>query len=726
MFIVHLIFAVVATLLIFYLLGSLVLKHLAPNISPFLYAPFGFITFQTVFWITSILLVFTNQSWQLLMWIVSPVLLLLLIAGVMRLKLSDTIAWFKKSSRTPKISMLVVLLLGAIHGILQIGFWNVDNSMSDNSFYVSIATAVTNSAEIWKLNPGDGMLQSNPAISYMIATYETSVAYLAAIFQLHPAAYMRIVMPIVLSIFSLQVTYVLFKRLLKKDYLALLGILAFLFTLYYSPNYKSNLNDYGLEEWFLYYNYVGKVIVRYLVTPMLFVVMTYVYDDFKRRKTIGWNKVITYTLLFSIIGVCYYTLSPGASFYYLSLLFVFLVLLLCKKGINRKEVVALGSVAITGLVGVLVSFMTMYSEKSGEILGGGAGTTNNALRYLGVNSEYYTTALIRNFFMYGKFEEYWYFRWDHILIVAFVGIALIWFIIAKIIQKMRKPAEQPTKTQQFWKEQSHVIFFLVLFPITYIAFTHIPPIVEVISEVLDPFVHQRLVGVFPYEIAAISMIIVGFRFLWENVLGKLGEKIRYPAQVIITMFSIYALIAVFLLVPARPFTYSYAMSSERRDRLRFQDEYYRGEFNYELLLRNPYKLDYQAEQIVSVISPKAGPKVVAGTINQFFGLSHVRNYDADIQVVKTRFSTYEDKKLADASYLLKIYFSPWEKDNADMLEKRTASDIKEALKLFDVNYLVVIKTYKTQNTFGDDMKERYADIIESVDETEMFYIFTLK
>ncbi|MGL5042312.1 MAG: DUF6077 domain-containing protein [Culicoidibacterales bacterium] len=727
MFIVQIIFTTLLAIIAFTILGMAIGKKLLPQMSPLLYAPLGFIGYSSIFWLVSIGLMYTHQPWKILLVLVSLVLAIIYTSIIFFEKkaIKQTIKQLRGLKKQTVITVCIVVLIALVHGILQVGFWNVDNSMSDNSFYISIATAVTNSPAMLITNAGDGMLQGNTSAGYLISTYEVSMAYLAAIFGMHPAAFMRIIVPILMSLFSTLALFGVFKKLLKQDKLALIGILAFYFMLYFSPNSKSSLNDYSLEEWFLYYNYVGKVIVRYLVTPVFVCIMIYVYETLmgKRRMTkLALAKII---LLFNLIAIAYIALSPGASMYYLSLLFIFLLLLLFSKTTNKKAIYLLSTGSIMAFAGVIISAVTTYVTKDGNVVAHAPAAGSSLLRFLGIGSKYFNLNLLKSLFMNGQFSDYWYLIWGQILAVS-IGLIYLLSKLVQVIMGKDKRQRPPTKSALFWKKRSAILFFGVIFPFVYLIFTHLPPIVEVVSTILDVFVHSRLVGVYPYEIMGITVIITGITYICEITLGKLKQKFKYPAQVIISMALIYVMVLVFLLIPARPMTYVHTMSTERRSRLKFQDEYYNGMFNYQRLEKNPYKLDRSAQQLVDIISPKQGKKVVMGTINQFFGLSHVRNFDGDIQVVKTRFSKYKDKELEDASYMLKIYFSPWEKDNLETMRKNTDDDVKKALKLFDVNYLVVIKSYKEDKTFGANMGTKFKDIIVETEESEDFYVYTLK
>ena len=168
------------------------------------------------------------------------------------------------------------------------------------------------------------------------------------------------------------------------------------------------------------------------------------------------------------------------------------------------------------------------------------------------------------------------------------------------------------------------------------------------------------------------------------------------------------------------------MDQERVARLRFQDDNYDGTFNFQRVADNPEKADDQALQLTAVLGELPGQKVVAGTINQFFGLSHVRVTHDDISVVKTRFTKYPTTEATNASFLLKYYFSPWEEKSKEYQEKYTVEDVNEALELFGVNYLVVVKSYKEQSDFGEMMAERFTEKIVQRYETDDFYIFEIQ
>ena len=76
-------------------------------------------------------------------------------------------------------------------------------------------------------------------------------------------------------------------------------------------------------------------------------------------------------------------------------------------------------------------------------------------------------------------------------------------------------------------------------------------------------------------------------------------------------------------------------------------------------------------------------------------------------------------------WLLKIYFSPWEESFKRYQDNNSTEDVKKALKLFAVEYLIVIKSHKEKTTFGNDIGSEFSDIISETEETELFYIYTI-
>ncbi|GBU10404.1 hypothetical protein AwErysi_00200 [Erysipelotrichaceae bacterium] len=722
MLVFQLIIAAISLYLGCFLLGALVLKLLFKDASKLLFAPFGFIVFQVIFWILSIALIYSHQSFSLLLIIVSIMLIAIFAVALKQFDIKQLRNWYYATSNPSKSILVVIILLGICHGILQIGFWNVDNSMSDNGFYVSIATAMASSKAMWTTNPGSGMEMGSIQATYMISTYETSIAYLAKISLLHPAIYMRIIMPVIMSLLSFQSILLLFRKILKKEKFALIGILAFILLLYYAPNYKSSLNDYSLEEWFLYYNHVGKSVLRYLVMPITFIIFIEIYEANTKRDSLGLNAVYSYMMLLAIVGIGYITLSPGGAVYFLALEAVFLLLLFFKKRTKKSDVMILGLSSITGFAGLLIAYMTTSLEKKSSM----PIHELSKLRFLGYGSEYYNKELFQNFLLSGEFDGYWYLRFGQALFIALLLISGIIFGITFLKNKIIIRKKRQATVEFFWSDKKTLLFFSLGFPLLYVIFTHAPPIVEIVSEKLAVFGHQRLVGIYPYEIMGIALVIMGVNYFTVMCTSKCNIGIRPKLQAIVALSSACLLVICFIMLPARPFTYQYALESERHERLKFKDSYYDGRFDYMRLLENPYRLDNAATQITSVISPKSGKKVVAGTTNQFFGLTHVRNYDANIQVVRTRFSQYADAEYADASYLLRTYFSPWDNEHENITKTHTIKEVKEAITLFDVDYLVVLKNYKDQPNFGKDMEAKFIAVISETEETELFYIFTIK
>ena len=714
-------------LLLSYLLGKVTLQKLLPQASALLYIPFGFIIYEVLFFCISIGFIYLHGAWSTVVIVASSIIGAILLLSLFLFNFKEEWQKIKKISKLKVGLLFILLLLGIGHGFIQIGFWNVDNAMSDNSFYVTVATSVMNNAHIFATNAADGMAQSLAYVDYLMATYEISVAYLAQVFGFHPAAFMRLVMPMWMSIATVLTIFTIFRQLLKKDILALIGVSVFFIFIYCSPNYKNSLNDYMLEEWFLYYYYIGKGITRYLVIPLLLSILISMREAF--IADVPLKKLFKQSIALNIIGLAGMVTSPAASLYYLAILFVYFLMLLFDKRCAIKKIVLTGfSTTITGILGLSFSLITRVMK--GEVVSSDITPAKDLLQFFGIHSENFNLAILQSFFINGNpSEEYWYPRWAHILIVFFAFIFLVAYSCYRLSQyrktkKAQGAAVPQSFTNRFFYQYNAAFFFGILVPIFYMVFYHLPPFVEILTLGINKFGFQRLVGSYPYELLMITLIIMMFLYFNQIITEKLSHigNYRYPFQVICSVLAMYLLFSGFIIFPERPFTYEYAMSQERRERLKFKDDYYDGTFNYQRLLANPYKLDYQAEQIVSILSQKTGEKIVVGTINQFFGLSHVRNYDNTIDVVKTRFSTYQDETLSDNAYLLKVYFSPWENKFSEYQKDNDTAKVKQAMQSFGVNYIVLIKNYKTAKNFGKDMIEQYKDIIVNVDETEQFYI----
>lgn len=733
MFFMRLLLTLFICLFLSYLLGKPLLKALFPQASFLLYIPFGFVIYQVLFFFSAILFVYQHEPWVFVSLVASIVLCVVLIFSFMNFNFKEEVRRVRRLSRQQKAGILFLLFLGIVHGFLQVSFWNADNSMSDNSFYVSIATAAQNSEALFAINPADGMRTSILVTDYLMSTYEISLTYLAMVFGYHPAAFMRLIMPFWLSISTILIVFVIFQQLLQKDKLAYIGIVMYFIYFYFSPNYMSSLNDYALEEWFLYYYYVGKAAARYLVIPLLISLLIYSkkYFDF---GTMTMQRVMLHAFAFNILGLSAMIMSPAASLYYLAIMFIYFLLLLVNERYHLRQVVALGLLsACSGIFGVLLSVWTKMISGGESLAMETGGVQLTWKTFLGIDTKYFNFNILKKFFISGEpFDAGWYPRWPHIIVVvSFFLVLLVWGIYELSMRgafkkELLRVVNRKMPTQHFFDDHKTLVFFGIFLPIIYLVFYHLPPFVEIITVIIAGFGFERLVGAYPYEIMMIALLIAGFVYFQRILLPKMisGEDEKIFAR-LLTLLVCGIAGGIFIFVPLRPVTYVYAMSSERKEHLKFHDAYYNGSFNYQRLETNPYKLDYQAEQIVNKLSPIAGDKIVAGTINQFFGLSHVRNFDASIAVVRTRFSRYTDQRLADASYILRVYFSPWEAQFAEYHKRYSPEDITEALGIFNVNYLIVIKNDDNMENFGGKMIEAYSNIITHIDETEQYYILSI-
>jgi|GEM_PF-3240481 len=748
--ILQIIMACIGTFLFFALLGLFTIEKFKIKCSKLFCLPLGFITYQAIFWFLSVWMIYLHLPWYILQWTATGVFVIIIFYIIKMIKIKYSSNEMKKKIDTwSKIIMVALILFGLAHGLLQVGFWSSDNAMSDNSFYVSIATTVVDSPAMFSLNSADGMLGSQLMESYYMATYEVSIAFLSQIFLMSPASYMRIIMPITMSVNTLFVIYCLFKLFLKKSTTAFIGVVMFLVYMHTSPNYRNAINDYDLGEWFLLFYHVGKAYVRYLVIPSLIYLFAIIYQKIKTMEITTSADFQGIIVLLNVVGLAMVALSPGASLYYLSLIFVFCLILLLFTTLPFIRLLYFG--LCTGFMGfftLAISFITQYLSVgvSLTLTNDTPETANIFLRLLGIKSDFFNIELLKGFFVRGELfsTEYWYLRWMHIFIMLLALIStLIWLyyrIWIKLSEKRRNPFFRSKtvsdklmqKIQYYQSSNIHdIIVFGCIFPILYILFTHLPPIVEVIGASLDIFVVQRIIGAYPYEIFVIIIIIFSVQIILD--MDKIMRK-YYKSKQLKGIFANLAILKIIvpiiafsliIFIPTRPLVYEQAADQERVSRLKFKDDYYSGKFDYKLLLANPERLDSQAYQLVQVLSEKSGDKIIAGTINQFFGISHVRNYDPSIKVVKTRFSVYDDKEKSDASWLLKIYFSPWEESFKRYQDNNSTEDVKKALKLFAVEYLIVIKSHKEKTTFGNDIGSEFSDIISETEETELFYIYTI-
>lgn len=708
-----------------YFLGKYFLTRLFPESSALLYMPFGFIVYEVLFFFLAVGFVYLHGSWHILVILASIVIGLICLWTLVKANIKEEIMRIKQIPKVRLIAIVIVVLIGLAHGIIQIGFWNADHAMSDNSFYISVATSVLNNDQMFAINAADGMIQATVINDYFLSPFEISLSFLAQIFQLHPATFIRIITPVWMSLAIFLTVFCVFRQLLKKDKYALIAIFLYVFIFYYSPNYKNKINDYMLEEWFMSYLYLGKVIVRYLVIPFLFSLMIQTKQAFN-HATQTTRRLILQACGYNIIGLAALVCSPAACLYYLAIMLLYFMFLLINKKYPIKQVliVGLGS-ALSGVAGAIGILVTKIMSDGG--VANASESDPSWLRFLGINSEHFNLDTLKNFFISGVIgEENWYPRFPHIAIFVFAIIAIIIFINIK--RKQKKISPKKTPTEQFFAEYDTLIFLGIALPVCYAIFYHLPPIIEIVVSVIATFGFQRLVGSYPYEIMMIALLIISVVYINDVLLTRakhMRRKTKKQLKLVATSMITTLCLTCFILAPTRVSVYQHAMSQERRDRLKFQDDYYMGVFNYQLLLTNPYKLDYQAEQLVSVLSAIPGSKIVAGSINQFFGLSHLRTYDNTISIVRTRFSRYADSQTANYAYQLKIYFSPWEERYDEYQEKYSIEHIKMALKTFDTNYLVLIKEHKTNQTFGEDMLVMYDDIIVNVYETEQFYLAEL-
>lgn len=715
----------------FYLLGYICLNPFFKKIPKTLYLPFGFLMYQTIFWFGSIIGVYQHWPWKKMFLIVS------IVFGVVFLFFGSICVWKKirmmeKSTKSwrKKINLwfILVILLGVIHGIIQIGFWNTDHSLSDNSFYVSLATATQNSPAVLAVNPADGMVQSNVWVNYFIATYELSVTYLSQFTSYSPAATMMLVIPIIASISSAIIFWELFKKFIRRDDYAFLGLFIFYITIYYSFNYRGNINDYHLDEWFTFYFYTGKVLLRYIALPTFIYLFMNIYELFTLHGKKEGKRLVPYIVLVNAMSISFYALSPIGSIYVVSLLGVFYLLLLIVKRQQIKRVFVFTTSGIMAIAGLVISFLTQSNLDQNTTLPSVA--KSSFLSVFGVGSEHVNLESYASF-LYQKNEsvDYQFYRWSHIVFLIILVGAIILGIYYIVRHKKKDGKRLKRCITQLQEQYPLLLPFGLYFPLLFLFLMLSPPVMHIVSTKLYVFTYTRLVGSYIYEIVAIVWIIVLIQTIINGIVCGVtdlrgNKRISLLNSIAVTL-AMLLIVDIYILFPERPSIYRQAMDQERVSRLRYKDDYYNGTFNYKLLEQNPEKSDAQAQQIADALKDISGDKIVMGTINQFFGLSHVRIEDSSIKVVKTRFTNYNEQELTDASLLLRYYLSPWDKKFDEYQEEYTIDDVDEALKTFGVEYLIVIKSYKEHDTFGEDIGEQLKERITETRETPDYYIYTL-
>lgn len=699
----HIIYTVLVFVLLLvsmYIIGRVIQQKILASMSILLSLPIGFLALNVLFFFIAVPISIVEQSATLLftLYLGSFFVIFMgmcLFYVIRKLYIKDWVL-FKTMRRMDKFVLCLILLMFFAHGILQIGFWNVDNSMSDNSFYVTIANVSIFQKHLYAINMADGLSQTTPIKAYLFSTYDLWVGFTAKIFMIHPAIFFRLIMPVMASLLSGIMYYLIFKFFLQKNSLIFMSIVFFLINIYFMGNYRGKLDDYNLNEWYLFFNYTGKVILRFFIIPFwLYLAMNWVQNT-QDLKLSRLNENITFIFTTCFAAITFLIFSPGAKAYFPLMFITFIGTMVLVNRISWSQFFKYLSPFFLALPYVCIQVMSVIKKGTiGDIF----------YKIFTVENENFSLQnLLKYFVFYQEKNEYWYFYWDHILLV-FLSIGSIIFFL--FLRNTRKGKRLLHSLQEFFPNFSIYVIFGILFSMLYVLINYFPPIILLITSFGARFGYERTLGANMTEIYMIIFLV--------GIITYTAQKCSFKLVVIrrmLTFLLTTGLLFVYIFFPQRPMTYIFAMDASRRTSVKFKDDYYNGMFHWKKLLVNPYKIDAAAEELVDFFAEFAGKKIVAGSSNQFFGLTHVRNKSPDIAVIKTRFSDFKNEEDAAAAVLLRDYFSPWQNDYKTLQAQTTLTELRAAKERLNVNYIVVVKEFNNQEVASEILPKLQPMIIE--------------